>query len=182
MSENTPPLKKASRFGRKFWIRFSLILLLLPTLLLSSVVAVVYFKQGAIVQELLMHANEDFEGSIQLKGSHVSPFAAFPYISIDLEDLHIYEGKKAIKKEEIIHLKDCYVGFNIWSILKGDYKIKAIKLSDGVMRLVQHTDGTLNLANALKSKKPAEEVKSDFKIDLMLLMMKFILDILLLNF
>lgn len=165
MSDN-PESKTKKRFGKKFWIRFLLLILLVPIILFSTITGVIYLKQESIVQELLLNANEDFEGSISLKGSHISPFATFPYISIDLEDLHIYEGKEAIKKAEILHIGDCYVGFNIWDIINGNYKIKAIKLSNGVMRLVQHTDGTLNLANALKSKKPAEEVKSDFKIDL----------------
>jgi hypothetical protein len=165
MTEKFDPQHK-KRFTRKFWIRLCLSLILIPILLFTIVTSIVYSKQKEIVQELLVHVNEDFEGSIQLKGSHVSPFAAFPYISIDLEDLHIYEGKKQIKKEEILHLSDCYVGFNIWDILKGNYSIKSIKLSNGTIRLVQHKDGTFNLANALKSKKPVEEVKSDFKIDL----------------
>ncbi len=157
MTKKTEPQHK-KRFTRKFWIRLSLSIILIPVLLFTIVTSIVYFKQKEIVQELIVHVNEDFEGSIQLKGSHVSPFAAFPYISIDLEDLHIYEGKKRVKKEEILHLSDCYVGFNIWDILKGNYSIKSIKLSNGTIRLVQHKDGTLNLANALKSKKPVEEV------------------------
>jgi len=165
MSTSTNKEEK-KRFGKKFWVRFSISILIIPLLLISSVTAIIYFKQKEIVQELLVHVNEDFEGSIKLKGSHISPFAAFPYISIDLEDLHIYEGKKHLKKHEILHLGDCYVGFNIWDILKGNYVIKAIKLSNGSIKLVQHKDGTFNIANALQSKKPVEEVKSDFKIDL----------------
>ncbi|MFY7991156.1 MAG: AsmA-like C-terminal region-containing protein, partial [Fluviicola sp.] len=44
--------------------------------------------------------------------------------------------------------------------------IKSIRLADGDLRIVQHKDGSINVLNALKSKKPAEEVKGDFKIDL----------------
>jgi len=165
MSKKNIP-QPTKRLGKKKWIRLSLSIILLPVLLFVTITSIVFFKQKEIVQELLVHINVDFEGSIQLKGSHVSPFAAFPYISIDLEDLHIYEGKKHHKKEEILHISDCYVGFNIWDILKGNYTIKAVKIANGVIRLVQHKDGSLNIANALKSKKPVEDVKSDFKIDL----------------
>lgn len=165
MSKKNIP-QPTKRLGKKKWIRLSLSIILLPVLLFVTITSIIFFKQKEIVQELLVHINEDFEGSIQLKGSHVSPFAAFPYISIDLEDLHIYEGKKHHKKEEILHISDCYVGFNIWDILKGNYTIKAVKIANGVIRLVQHKDGSLNIANALKSKKPVEDVKSDFKIDL----------------
>jgi uncharacterized protein involved in outer membrane biogenesis len=165
MTEKIDPQHKKS-FTKKFWIRLGLSIVLVPILLFTIVTSIVYLKQKEIVQELLVQVNKDFEGSIRLKGSHVSPFAAFPYISIDLEDLHVYEGKKQLKKEEILHINDCYIGFNIWNILKGNYSIKSVKLSNGTIRLVQHKDGSFNIANALKSKKPVEEVKSDFKIDL----------------
>ena len=154
------------RFSKKLWIRLVFSIILLPILLFTLVTSIVYFKQKEIVQELLVHVNKDFEGSVQLKGSHVSPFAEFPYISIDLEDFHIYEGKKHIKHSELLHIRDCYVGFNLWDILKGNYTIKAVKIANGSIRIIQHKDGTFNIANALKSKKPVEEVKSDFKIDL----------------
>lgn len=163
---NQPKKPTNRRFNKKFWIRLGLAVILIPVLLITTVTGVVYYKQEEIVQEILVNINKDFEGSIELKGSHVSPFATFPYISIDLEDLHIYEGKKKVKKDEILRLKDCFIGFNIWNILKGDYTIKSIKLSNGKIKLVQHRDGTFNLVNALKSKKPAKEVKGDFKIDL----------------
>lgn len=158
--------RSKKRFSKKFWTRLIFAILLVPIILFTIVTSIVYFKQKEIVQELLVHVNEAFEGSIQLKGSHVSPFAEFPYISIDLEDLHIYEGKKHTKKGELLHIGDCYVGFNLWDILKGNYTIKAIEIANGSIRIIQHKDGTFNIANALKSKKPVEEVKSDFKIDL----------------
>ena len=110
-------------------------------------------------------ANEDFEGRISIKDSHISPFANFPHISIDLEDLRIFESKEK-NADEIVHLKDLYLGFNLWSIINGDYTIRKIRLSGGSIDLVQHKDGSLNLANALASKKPVEEEAEALHIDL----------------
>lgn len=59
--------------------------------LFATTVLVLYNKQDAIVQELLTKANADFVGSIQLRDSHISLFHDFPYISIDLEDLLVFE-------------------------------------------------------------------------------------------
>jgi uncharacterized protein involved in outer membrane biogenesis len=163
---------KQKKSRKKFWLRLLLSLVLIPVLLFSILLGVVYFKQDEIVQKLIAQANEDFEGSIKIRNSHIEPFAAFPYMSIDFEDFHIYEGKKQSKEAEIMHLNHCYVDFNIWDILNADYKIKGIKLTDGSLRLIQHKDGSFNISNALKSKKPAEEVKEDFKVDLKSISMK----------
>ncbi|NBR13597.1 MAG: AsmA family protein, partial [Crocinitomicaceae bacterium] len=158
--------KKAFYKRKKFWIRFILLLLLIPALLFSTVVVIVYAKQDEIVKELITKANEDFEGAIRIKDSHVSPFANFPYISIDLEDLEIFEGKDTKLKNRLLHLGDVYVGFNLMSLINGNYKIKSIKLKNGKIRLVQHVDGSFNIANALKSKKPVKKVEEELHLDL----------------
>lgn len=154
------------RFTKKFWIKLLLTLLLVPILILTVLTTVVYFKQQAIVKELITHINEDFAGHIEIKGSHISPFASFPYISIDLEDLKVFEGKEKTKNTRILHFADCYIGFNVIDIINGNYTIKSIKISESNLRLVQHRDGSLNITKALSSKKPVKKVKSDFKIDL----------------
>jgi hypothetical protein len=151
---------------RRFWIRLSIILFITPITLISILIGIIYFKQDDIVQELLTHFNEDFEGSIQLKESHLSLFESFPYIAIDLEDVKIYEGKIASNENEITNLKDCYVGFDLMDILRGDLQIKSIKINNGNLNLIQEKDGSLNLLNALKSKKPEKEIEEDFKIKL----------------
>ena len=141
-------------------------LLLIPTLLLTVLIAIIYYKQDAIVKELITHFNADFEGSIHLKDSHISLFESFPYISIDLEDLQLYEGKKPIKDAEIVKLKDCYIGFSLLDILSGKYEIKSLKIDDGNINLIQDKNGHINIVRALKSRKPTDEIESDFNIKL----------------
>jgi len=151
---------------KKFWKRFVTFTVVTPIVLFTTVVLIAYYKQDAIVQELISSANEDFEGTIKVKGSHIAPFANFPHVSIDLEELELYEGKTIDKKSRIIHFKDCYIGFNIWDIIAGNYEVKSIELDNGDLRIVQHKDGNLNITKALASKKPAKEVKSDLHLDL----------------
>lgn len=152
--------------SKKFWKRFLISIFVVPTLLFTILVTIIYFKQDAIVQDLLKSANEDFVGTVKIKDSHVSPFSNFPYISIDLENLEVFEKKKSILTERIVFVKDTYVGFNIFDLISGNMKIKSIKLKNGKLRIVQHKDGTFNISNAFKSKKPVEEVKEDFHLDL----------------
>ncbi len=150
---------------KKFWKRFFLYLFIVPVFLFSILVGIVYWQQDAIVQRLLGSMNEDFKGSIEIKDSHVSLFANFPYISIDLEGVVIYEDKtKSTKK--IVDVKDIYLGFDIWTIISGKMEIKKIKISDGTLNLVQHKDGVFNIVKALETEKEVEDPNEEFHLDL----------------
>jgi hypothetical protein len=150
----------------KFWKRIIIVLIILPVLLFTTVITVVYWKQDAIIQELLETANEDFAGKIEIKDSHISPFANFPYISIDLEGLKIFEDKKHTKGIPVVAINDVYVGFDLFTILKGNYDIKSLKLKDGDINLVQDTLGEFNITKAFAPTKKIEDAGEEFHIDL----------------
>ncbi|MNJ86490.1 AsmA family protein [compost metagenome] len=140
-------------------------LIVTPVLLFSLVVLIVYWKQDALVQELVATLNKDFKGEIKISGSHVSPFANFPHISIDLENVQIYEEKDQSQKP-VLKIEDVYVGFNLWTIISGKTQIKSIKARNGKIFLTQHVDGTFNLTNALASTKKADEIEEELHLDL----------------
>ena len=138
-------------------------------LLFSGLGAAVYIatsQQDRIVQELLDSFNQDFNGTVQIRDSHIDPFANFPYISIDLEDLSIYEGKELHPTSRIIQVADANIGFNIWDIVQGNYTVKAIDLNSGVFKIIQHCDGEFNIAKALQSDKPVDSLQEDFHLDI----------------
>lgn len=143
-----------------------MLLVVTPILLFSIVIAIVYWKQDAIVKDLIETANKDFNGSIKIKDSHVAPFANFPFISIDIEGLEVYEDDDFDLKKRIVHISDTYIGFDIKGLLSGKYDVKSIRLSEGDIRVVQHKDGTLNIVNAFETTLPAEKVKEEFHLDL----------------
>ena len=150
---------------RKFWIRSTIILILLPVLLFSILIAILYWKQDHFVQELVHTLNEDFEGHFEIKGSHISPFENFPYISIDLEGLTLYEDDTK-KGKHILDINDVYVGFNIWDVASGNMEIKSILLNDGSINIVQYIDGRFNLTEALAPKKEIEDPTEEFHLNL----------------
>jgi hypothetical protein len=151
--------------SRKFWKRLILITVLIPILLITTLIGILYWKQDAVVQSLLKSMNEDFKGRIEIKDSHISLFANFPYISIDLEQVKIYEDKT--KNANIIaDVNDIYLGFDIWTIISGEMEIKKLNLSDGKLNLVQHKNGEFNLSKALASNKPIEDPNAEFHLDL----------------
>jgi hypothetical protein len=136
------------------------IILVASALFISFLVAalvVVNVKQDEVVAQVVSSLNEGFSGKLEIEGSHISPFANFPYLSIDLENLTIYEGKEDTS-QVLLQVTDTYVGFNLISILTSNFEVKKIKLENGFLKLVQHTDGTFNVLNAIST---AEEESAD---------------------
>ena len=150
---------------RKFWIRSILVLPLIPIFSFSILIAILYWKQDHFVQELVATLNEDFEGHFEINGSHISPFENFPYISIDLEELTLYENDSK-KGKHILDIHDVYVGFNIWDIVSGNMEIQSILLNDGAINIVQYIDGRFNITEALTSKKEIEDPAEEFHLNL----------------
>jgi hypothetical protein len=151
---------------KKFWKRFVLFAIISPVIFFFTVLLIVYAKQDAIVRHLIETANKDFKGAIRIKGSHIAPFANFPYISIDIEGLEIFEGDDFNAKKRILHIKDTYIGFDISGLMTGKYDVKSIRLTDGDIRLVRHLDGSFNIAKAFETDLPPEKVKEEFHLDL----------------
>lgn len=164
MSKIGAKLKKWMR-SKRFWKRFILVSIGLPVLLFFTVVLIVYIKQDAIVQDLITDLNKDFRGATEIKESHISMFENFPYISIDLQDFKVYEDKNK-QGVPLIKMKDVYVGFNLWTILTGKMEVKKIKLENGNINVVQHTNGEFNIVNALTAETEIESPEEEFHLDL----------------
>ena len=150
---------------RKFWLRSIVVLIMLPVFLFSILLAILYWKQDHFVQELVTTLNEDFEGHFEIKGSHISPFENFPYISIDLEELTLFENETK-KGKHILDIKDVYVGFNILDVISGNLEIQSILLNSGSINIVQYIDGRFNLTDAISKKKEIEDPSEEFHLNL----------------
>jgi len=145
--------------------RLLVLIFIAPIVLLIGTVFILYLKQDAIVRELLQNLNSDFKGEIEISDSHISPFSNFPYVSIDLDNLKIYESKNKQLKP-IVDVKDLYLGFDLLTILSGKMDVKSIKASNGKIHIVQNKKGDLNLIEAFQSIKPVESVEEEFHLNL----------------
>lgn len=117
-----------------------------------AITSVISYKKDQIVEDLVQKLNAGFVGMISLKDVQISPFANFPYISIDLKEVKVFEDKK-VGKAPILDVKDLFVGFDLWTILSGKYDIKLIKLKDGYGHIIQDINGDFNIVKALESNK-----------------------------
>lgn len=155
--------RKIARIGLKWLLGLSIVLIAL----LSTLFVLLLWQQEQVVQQIVTYTNQHYKGKITLKGSHVALFANFPYISIDLEAVKIYETKDETKAP-LVDVKDAYLGFDIWKIMGGNYDLKAIYLNEGYVKIIQHRDGSFNIANALSpiDDSPSESTDKDFRLDL----------------
>lgn len=151
--------------NRKMWKKLIVVFLGIPLLLFVIITLVILLKKDAIVQELLANANKDFKGKISLSKTQISPFENFPYISIDLKDFQVFETKEKVENP-IINIKDVYVGFDLWTIIRGKFDIKTIKLSDGKINITQYQDNSFNIIKAFEPEKVVEDIEEEFHIDL----------------
>ncbi|HEY1037926.1 MAG TPA: AsmA-like C-terminal region-containing protein [Bacteroidia bacterium] len=130
-------------------LRIFLWLTLLPVFLIIILIAILYFKQDALVQKALVSVNENFAGQLKLKDSHISPFHDFPNVSINLEDIEVFESKDSTGKP-IAHVKDIYLDFDLRKIIEGKYRINNLELNGGNITVVQDSLGDLNIMKAFE--------------------------------
>lgn len=132
------------------------IFIALPVLLFLGGVWGVYSNKKKITQKAVDILNENFNGVLTIEDSYISPFANFPYISIDLHHVSFYDDKLK-KGKPLYQIDDAYIGFDVWSIIKGKYAVKSFKIKGGYIDIVQHEDGSLNILNAKVLNKEKEQ-------------------------
>ena len=107
----------------------------------------VYYNQDTIMSRLTKMANENFNGELHVDKVAVAPFVNFPYISIDLKNVRYYDNKDR-QGRPVYHLSDVYVGFDIKDLIKGNYNIRKVTVSDGDIHLIRDSVGKLNLVQS----------------------------------
>ncbi len=116
-----------------------------------------YAHEEEIADELIAVFNEGQAGKLSYASVELSPFRAFPYISIDIKDLR-FDGDKHTENDHAIYaFRDVYVGFNMFDLLRGEYVIKNLLLSDGHLYLEKYADGTYNITRAKARSEEGEE-------------------------
>ncbi|MGY6561584.1 MAG: hypothetical protein ACXITV_05720 [Luteibaculaceae bacterium] len=129
----------------------------------AAAIVVLKVNQKKIVQNIIQSANEDFYGMVVLEDSDISFFANFPYISIDLKGLSIFENKN-LTAEPILRANDTYVGFDLLSLFSGNFEIKKIKVVGGFAHIVQDSTNQMNILKAFEPLKPVDDIQDDFNL------------------
>ncbi len=142
-----------------------LITIVLPILLFGILLLIVYIKQDDIIQGEIEAMNKKHKGLIVVGDTHLAPFENFPYISIKVDDVKIYESKSK-DAELILDVADIYVGFDIRDIVAGEYDVQTLLIEDGFFNIIKHEDGSTNLENALATPEEASDEEEEDPMDI----------------
>lgn len=155
-------------------IRILLVLLFLTFIVFPTIAIIhLYSQQKSLTQKAIGIMNEQFEGELIINDSKIAPFANFPYVSIDLKGIVFFESKTADSKV-IYAAEDLYIGFSIWDIIRGKYKIKSLKLQNGHLDLIKDVEGNINLlmAKGIDNENTESEDEEGMDIDLSSIQLK----------
>ena len=121
--------------------------------------------QDKLVQSVLADLNKEFKGALVIEDTDIEPFTHFPYISIAIKNVQVFEDKEDMFAP-ILDVSDIYLGLNLWSLIDGSYKVNMLKVENGNFDIYRYTDGSFNLINALSGKTKIRELKEDYNIEL----------------
>ena len=124
----------------KFWKRLMLLGILLPILLFGISIVIVNQAQGDLIQQEIDVLNNTHKGLIEVGNTNIDPFKNFPYVSVKVDSVQLYESKKE-QASLILDVADIYVGFNLWDIVNGNYKVQKLLIEDGFFNIIRHKDG-----------------------------------------
>jgi hypothetical protein len=141
---------------KRTWKRIFIVLILIPTLLVGGLLIYIQSNQSEIIKGEIEKLNKEQKGLVRVGESKLSLLGNFPYISLKVYDVQIFESKEE-NAPLIMDVKDIYVGFNLSDIINGIYDIQAIIIEEGLLDIVIQEDGTLNILNALASTKTSTE-------------------------
>ena len=129
--------------------------------------SIIYANQDAIVQQQIDAVNETHKGLIVVGNTHLAPFENFPYISIKIDDVQVFESKSTTENAPpILDVADIYLGFNLRDIIAGNFDVQSLIIEDGFFNIVLHADGTTNLQNALATPEQEELTEENLNIHL----------------
>ncbi|KZS40304.1 hypothetical protein AWE51_04935 [Aquimarina aggregata] len=140
---------------KKFWKRILLALILVPILVVGGLMLYIQNNQSEIIKDEIAKLNKEHKGLISVGKSELSLFSNFPYISIKVYDVKILETKED-NAPIIMDVKDIYIGFNLWDMVKGNYDIQSLIVEEGVFNIVIHENNTTNIQNSLASTSETE--------------------------
>ncbi len=140
---------------KKFWKRILLVLILAPILVVGGLMLYVQSNQSEIIKGEIAKLNQEHKGLIRVGRSDLSLFGNFPYISIKVDDVQIFETKED-NAPIIMDVKDIYIGFNLWDIVSGNYDIQSVLVEEGIFNIVIHENNTTNIENSLASTAETE--------------------------
>ncbi len=110
-----------------------------------SIVLFVYFSKDKIKQYVIDELNKNLVTEISVENIDVSVFRTFPFVSVVFEDVVIPEVINGLQTDEtLISSEKILLQFNIFEILRGEYRLKRVMIENGECFMKIFSDGSNN--------------------------------------
>ncbi len=105
--------------------------------LLFISVAFIYIKSNKqkLITAIKANFSEKIAGKLDFNDLSVDLFQNFPYVSVDLRNVHVRDSLFDQHKKELLHVQHLYVGFGILNLFSRYKSIKQVAFSNGTIFL-----------------------------------------------
>jgi len=114
-----------------------------------------YYYGDEAEQLIVTEINQNLDVEVSVKDIQFSVFDNFPYASIEFTDIQTKE-KLSSNSSPLLKAGSLSLLFNIYDIVKSDYKVEKITLKDAFLNLVVFSDGKKNY-NVFKFEEKKEQ-------------------------
>jgi len=150
------------------WLKRILFIFFLLFALLAGTAVFISWKFG---EQLEGHALETLRSRIETdvvfkEDVTVSLWRDFPLIAVEIHDVYIQD---AFRTDTLLAVEKAFVQFDILKILRNNFTIAGIRVSDGLLRLKRTETDAWNFRVWKKDTTRANKQKTDFSIEILTL-------------
>ncbi|MFO7977914.1 MAG: AsmA-like C-terminal region-containing protein [Bacteroidales bacterium] len=100
--------------------------------------------QERIQNLFLQNINQNLRTEVQVDNIRLDLFRRFPNASLTFSNTRIFEPDPANSSDTLVQAGRIFLKFNLWDLIKGDYTLRQIEISNARIRPSIHQDGTNN--------------------------------------
>lgn len=139
--------------------------------LLVLIIMLFYLFRGKITDKALDYLNSKQPGEVTIGTLNLRPFLNFPDISLQLNDIQYLTGLSGSANDTlpVLRMNRLYVSLDLIQLIRGEYKVSKVRLSDGVINYIVESDSVSNLEKAMGVKFTGSEVADTTQSDSLLM-------------
>jgi hypothetical protein len=139
-----------------FIVKLGIRILLFLVLLFIGLTVYIYTHRDQLEEYIIEYVDQTQPGKLSLDKINFSPFANFPHISLNIENLSYYSTKTDFEtlKEPMLTVETVILSFDLKELLNNKLSIKEIKMKNGSINYI-------NVPDSLATEKSNEMIVTD---------------------
>lgn len=144
-------------------LRYTLYIVLASFVIVGAIIIYLFSNKQEIVKLAVNQLNQQITAKIELGDADLELFRQFPKVSLDLSNVTIKDPIK--QQNNLLEAKHVYIGFNLFDIIRKNYRIKLINIDSASLNLIIDKSGKGNF-DILKKDSEEEQKNESFLLEL----------------